>query len=563
MRKLRLRLSENNVRASFIGLMILVAFFRAWVGRFSMDPDGISYLDVADRYAHGDWSHAINAYWSPLYSWLLAGGMLLVRPSARAEFAFAHAVNCAVFLGALCCFEYFWRSLRQEVLGSATQHQLPEGTTPLPELVLWTLAHMVFLWSTLDLITMHTVGADLCTAAFVYLIAGLLLRLRRAPSCWRLVSLGVALGLSYFAKAVMFPLGFCFIAIAFFSLSDRRRTGPRMAVVTSVFLAMSAPFILAISHQKGRLTFSDTGKLAYSEYVSPGVTSVRNWQGYPAGSGVPLHPTRKISEHPPAFEFAVPVAGTYPPYFDASYWNEGRVATFDIKAQLVRLKVDLLIYAELFFHRQSGLLAGALILLLLAGSLSVPALRRRWPVFAMCFAGMGIYAPVSVEHRYVAGYVTLFWVTLLASIRLPERQDVVRAGRYVCLAVSVTLCLSVVDSTARAIRDRGPYSAYVDIEAAESLHNLGLHEGDRVATVGDLAYWARAGRLKVVAEVMSSDTPEFWRAPEEGKRRLYDSFAKADARAVVLRGMPPGALLDPGWQPVGVGGYYFRWLRRN
>jgi hypothetical protein len=523
--KVLAKISGNNVKTGFVALMILVAFFRAWIGRFSMDPDGVGYLDVADRYVHQDWSHAINAYWSPLYSWLLAAGMLLLRPGGRTEFAFAHAINCGIFLGTLGCFEYFWRSLRREVFDSARQSEDTQGNNPLPELALWSLAHAVFLWSTLDLITIHVVGADLCTAAFVYLIGGLLLRIRRSPTWPQLLSLGAALGFSYFAKAVMFPLGFCFIAIGFFSLRDRRGAIPRMVVVTLVFLVLTAPFILAISREKGRLTFGDAGKLAYSEYVSPGVTSVRNWQGTPPGSGTPMHPTRKISDHPPAFEFATPVAGTYPPYYDASYWNEGRVASFDIEAQLVRLKVDFLICAELFFHSQSGLLAGALILLLLGGSMSVPALLRNWPLFAMCFAGMGIYMLVSVEPRYVAAYVTVFWVTLLASIRLPQRPDVIRAARYVSMAAFVTVCLSVVDTTARAVRDGGPYSVYNDIVIAESLHNLGLRERDRVATVGDLSYWAKAGGLKVVAEVMSSDAPEFWRTPEEGRQRLYESFA--------------------------------------
>src|SRR6266567_4665432 len=195
--------SEHNVKAGIVALMVMVALFRAWIGRFSMNSDGINYLDIADRYLHGDWSHAVNAYWSPLYSWLLAGGMLLLRPSGRSEFAFAHAVNFCIFLGALACFEYFWRSLSREVFDSVEQHDAKEGGSPLPQFALWSLAHAVFLWSALDLITLHVVGADLCTAAFVYLIAGLLLRLRKAPTWPRVVSLGAVLGFAYFAKAVM------------------------------------------------------------------------------------------------------------------------------------------------------------------------------------------------------------------------------------------------------------------------------------------------------------------------------------------------------------------------
>src|SRR5437867_7566358 len=70
---------------------------QAWHSRYWMNPDGISYLDLADSYAHGSWATALNAYWSPLYSWLLAAAGFVVRPSGLAEFAMAHAVNLILY----------------------------------------------------------------------------------------------------------------------------------------------------------------------------------------------------------------------------------------------------------------------------------------------------------------------------------------------------------------------------------------------------------------------------------------------------------------------------------
>jgi hypothetical protein len=37
-----------------------------------MAGDGISYLSIAEKYARGDFYHALNAYWSPMISWLAA-----------------------------------------------------------------------------------------------------------------------------------------------------------------------------------------------------------------------------------------------------------------------------------------------------------------------------------------------------------------------------------------------------------------------------------------------------------------------------------------------------------
>jgi hypothetical protein len=40
--------------------------------RYQINPDAICYLTIAKDYAHGYWSDAVNAYWSPLISWIIA-----------------------------------------------------------------------------------------------------------------------------------------------------------------------------------------------------------------------------------------------------------------------------------------------------------------------------------------------------------------------------------------------------------------------------------------------------------------------------------------------------------
>src|SRR5436190_24040667 len=53
----------------------------AWVTRFTMYPDGVSYLDVGDAFWRGDWHNAVNAYRSPIYP-LIAGLFLKIfKPS--------------------------------------------------------------------------------------------------------------------------------------------------------------------------------------------------------------------------------------------------------------------------------------------------------------------------------------------------------------------------------------------------------------------------------------------------------------------------------------------------
>src|SRR6202142_3298772 len=78
----------------------------AWVGRYSMNPDGVSYLDVGDALVRRDWAHAVNGYWSPLYGWMLGLVVGETRPSPRWEFPLVHAVNFAIFVVALLCFRF-------------------------------------------------------------------------------------------------------------------------------------------------------------------------------------------------------------------------------------------------------------------------------------------------------------------------------------------------------------------------------------------------------------------------------------------------------------------------
>lgn len=56
--------------ALFAYLIVAIAISSAYIYR--IDPDGISYIGIAQKYALGNWHNAINPYWSPLCSWLMA-----------------------------------------------------------------------------------------------------------------------------------------------------------------------------------------------------------------------------------------------------------------------------------------------------------------------------------------------------------------------------------------------------------------------------------------------------------------------------------------------------------
>ena len=68
---------KNNISNHLDLNLILIAysllvFFSIYSHHYHLGADGISYVSIATKYTHGDWFNAINAYWSPLYSWLIS-----------------------------------------------------------------------------------------------------------------------------------------------------------------------------------------------------------------------------------------------------------------------------------------------------------------------------------------------------------------------------------------------------------------------------------------------------------------------------------------------------------
>jgi hypothetical protein len=551
----RLRPSSRQTVALAYALILVVGAVRAWTARYAMNPDGICYLDLGDAFFRHKWFDVVNGYWSPLYAFFLGLALFVVKPARWWEFPIAHVVNFIMFVFSLAGFEFFLRTLRQD-RGTDARDENAQGLT---EPSLLALSYAIFLWTSLELITVWALGADMCLAAFIYLAAGLLLRIRRRFSVQLAICLGLVLGLAYLTKAIMFPLGLVFILIGLFCIS-RQAMARYLFSVTITFLVISGPWLMALSHAKGRLDFGDSGRLAYSAYVAPG-GRLLNWQGQPPGSGVPIHTTRRIFENPPVYEFSSPVGGTYPPSYDPSYWNEGRKWKFDARAQAMVILAGLFFYADLMFRNQSGLAAGTLALILAGGVATRNAILKNWPLLAMSFAAMGLYLLVLVEPRYVAAYVGVLWLAMAFGVRLTTEQR--KMAEYLVLGIVVTIFVSIAYSTGHALKSGDPgiplYSAANQITVADELEKMGVKPGDRIAVVGDgnWAYWARAGKLKIVSTIMSPDVPAFWSAGPDQREHIYHLFGSTGAKAVVSASFPAAG---EHWQKIGNSDFYVRML---
>jgi hypothetical protein len=559
-------MNKNNGSSerSILIFCIVLGALQSWISRYAMNQDGISYLDIGDAFLRGDWKNAISGYWSPLYCWWVGVALHIVKPSIWWEFVTVQAANLVIYIVALFCFRFFLHA----ILRAHKQEEKSRvaSVSPLPDWAFIGLGYGIFLWVSLVLIDVADVTPDLLVAAFVFLIAGFLVDLRYRESYPKFAVFGILCGAAYLSKAAMFLMSFALLAILLFEakFSKRRIWGVLLAAV--VFFAVSFPFIAALSKQKGRGTFGDSGKLAYASMVNPNVPQ-KHWQGDPPEGGVPKHTTREVLDHPAVFEFAEPISGTYPPWYDPSYWNDGAHGTFRLRAQIRVLVQSARNYGKMFVD-QLGLFAGIFIFVLWGGAATRKAILSNWPLIAAAGFNMGLYSLVLVRARYVGGFVAVLFVALLAGIRLPRNAQTTKPIRYIAIGVMGSVLLSVLANLAETTYLTNTVYGYPtqkdEMRAAVGLQGMGLRTGDSVAVIGDgtTAYWARLDRFKIVAEIFSPEANQvqFWSQPWERRKLAYECLSRAGAK-VVVAWSPPGGV-DPGWQKIANSNYYAYFLAK-
>jgi hypothetical protein len=167
---------------------ILLALNLAWLSRYRMDPDGVAYADVAHAILRGDWHNALNTYWSPLYSWLLALGFGIFRPPIEWETYIPHAVVFLGFLAALAAGEWLMREWER--------WQGPPAHRSLTTIAFYTL----FMWASLHMTGMDFTSADVFLIAAWFTVAALMIRIRSGAGSTRdAIWLGVTLAFGCFA----------------------------------------------------------------------------------------------------------------------------------------------------------------------------------------------------------------------------------------------------------------------------------------------------------------------------------------------------------------------------
>ncbi len=507
------RTYSDSVRFTMIAIACIVAALHLFFGRDYINPDGISYLDIADQFRRGVWPAGALLYWSPLYPLLIS---LFVR-SVEHELLLVHLLNGAIFVATLFAFDRF-----ANVVWSAHR----SAASPLlPRPIFFFSAYAFFIWGTLSLVAVEIVTPDLLVA-LIWFIAAERLVIISGPNATRrsYVILGIVLGLGYWAKAVMLPVAA--LTLVAILLTGRSRSAVRGAGITAALFAVcSLPLIFLVSVDAGRVSFGEAAKINRAWYVEE-IPKWIHWQGDPR-HGAALSPTLRVSCKPEAYVFTSPFdRATYAPWYAPAYFHRGLKAAFDWRMQwnavlrnsqelreiLTPAAIALLCFIATLFVGKREILPSAFLLAGLGGAV------------------VGMYLGVHIEARFIGPFVAAAAVALLSGVRLPDSPR--RATSLVLLLAGgggLLIALPINDLLAGRLRGS---SAEPVVTAVQRL----IQPGDKVAVIGDSfeAYWARAADVRIVAEVPRRALGEFGAASSTVQSAVLDAFRSAGVRLVIV-----------------------------
>jgi hypothetical protein len=527
-------------------LAALVTFGYALYDPYQIDGDAVSYMDIGDLIRAHNWHAVINGYWNPLYPAALALGHTVFHSTRYNELHAYYMVNFGIFLLEMLAIVAFTdslvqlRELREAATSNATSFLLDRYT-------LRYLGIGLLIISTQRELSMGKVRPDALLQAFLLLgVAALLKHLATSHLRYAAI-MGIALGLAYLTKsfAFLFTL-LCILALILFRAFWQRHAPARTAVSAALalicFFLVAGPFITALSKQKGRFDFGDSGNLNYAWFIS-GTEKMHlqpNQTSLFGASEVHLkHPEKQLLQSPGIFSYKELPYGTYPDWFDNSYWND------QVKAHMnPRLEVVVIGQCIVRIIRYIGNHPEAWILLLVTFLLGA-RLHRDWQPTAnafwlapmlLGFGVLGIYGMVNIEDRYITVGLLAILLPLFASLRLSASVSAVTARAAASTAV-VLLALLAVGESARTVGElrrqlpfaglpTGWYNREI-FDAAHALNDLGVGPGDTVACVGTIAclydpYWARLAGVRVLTEIYEPNVP------------LYPSFAAMPNRAEAI-----------------------------
>src|SRR5436305_4357045 len=147
----RLPVSNTALRLAFWTAGVVLASAQAWISRYQVAADSISYFDMSDGVLRGaDWHRLINGMYSGLYPLLLGVFRRLFNISAGNEIAASHGLGVVFFIFAFACFEFFLVGAAAKLDPSDVSFREDPNSDSLPKWAFLSISYSVFLWSAIS-----------------------------------------------------------------------------------------------------------------------------------------------------------------------------------------------------------------------------------------------------------------------------------------------------------------------------------------------------------------------------------------------------------------------------
>jgi len=575
---------------AYCALAALVTFGYALWDPYQIDGDAVAYMDIGDLIRSHHWAGVINGYWNPLYPAALSIGHILFHATRYTELHAYYMVNFGIFLLEMLAVVAFTDSIirLRDVRAAATEAGNPARFL-LDRYTLRYLGLALLVIASQRELSMGKVRPDaLLQACLLFALAALMNHFATAYLRYAAL-MGVALGFAYLAKSFAFVFTLlCICALIAFRWIWQRHAPARIAaaalLASACFAIIAGPYIAALSHQKGRLDFSDSGTLNYAWFV--GGTEKMHLQNdetnlFGSAEVHLKHPEKELLRAPLVLSYKQLPYGTYPDWFDASFWNDQVKTHLNIHGEIHSVLRDLVLIVRYLLNHPEGWLLLAVMLLL--GARLRLGLRSSSNAFwlAPLLLGVGVFAVygiVNIEERYITiGYLAIM-LPLFAALRSRPDARTAQTSSPSLAASALVFLLAVlaVGESARTVAEMrrqlslvhspgGWYDADT-FDAAHALNALGVGPGDAIACIGTRAclydhYWARLAGVRILTEIYVPTTHLYSALAGMPNREQAFSIVRQQGAKVMVGYFKSGAMtgttsVSAGWHELGDSHFY-------
>ncbi|OQP65759.1 hypothetical protein A3860_14265 [Niastella vici] len=370
------------------GLFAIGAFFGLYFQlsyhKF-LNNDTLAYINIAELYATGDFQHAINGYWSPLYSWVLCFCKMAGLPLLP------------------CCYviNFLSAGFGLYILCKLARRYL---THPIFYRAFCLYALLLMLFYAMSTLTPDLTATVFCLSFLLLITDDRFTFNKKIPGL-----AGAVAACAYFSKSYNFGVVHLFLAFLML-LELAKKNGSRSKLIIPViktygsFIILSFVWIATLSIHEHNLTFSTAGRLNYN------LTNPNYGKGFPTNEDL----------FPPPFENAYS-AHTDPAHLLDNYsWSPFRdVNSFFYQLQLVQNSIKSMINM-LDSSGAKWLLIGCSLLILYfnrkKGTLLYNGSIHKIGWFFVFYPLL--YLPLFILDRYILTSISLFHLLFFFIIQL-------------------------------------------------------------------------------------------------------------------------------------------------